>query len=399
MEVTKAIGPSFAQLRPVKDERTETFPVYDDLTTKLANAEPHPDSTVAHALATSAGYAYSTTDTVSMIMARMGLEENHCLMISQYVDAMFIHAVSFLIQSKDGRVVLLVNRGTEPLNFITWLTDLDVYPETVAFTFPADDELVGQPRGVGLDPAQHGSPLHFDVHAGFYRNVRSTRYEVAAALMRALDRRSILDDGRPMSQPLPNGGKMDNKLEALYITGHSLGGAMAAILAIMLVTDKDYGDKFLKPLRAVYTFGQPMIGSRELAKEADPLLGQKVFRYIYRRDVVPHLPPDDSGDFAHFGREYRSDGQWPWSYEKQPTRQLSNLIGLIQAPGAAVARKLRWFRNVPFQYSLSDHYPQNYISALTPPGVPSEFGDYYFATKLPRGADRRAADRPVPEFR
>ena len=56
-------------------------------------------------------------------------------------------------------------------------------------------------------------------------------------------------------------------------------------------------------------------------------------------------------------------------------QQVGNLIGLVEAPIAFVARQLKAFRNIPFQYSLDDHGPQHYIAALTPPGVPSEFGD------------------------
>jgi hypothetical protein len=33
---------------------------------------------------------------------------------------------------------------------------------------------------------------------------------------------------------------------------------------------------------------------------------------------------------------------------------------------------------LPFPYQLDDHLPQHYITALTPPGVRSEFGDYTY---------------------
>src|SRR5207248_397863 len=143
----------------------------------------------------------------------------------------------------------------------------------------------------------------FAVHGGFYRNVRATRYEVVGALQRALNGEPVTGEGNRLSHPL----------EALYITGHSLGAAMAGLMAVMLVTEPAYAEIAAK-LRAVYTFGQPMIGSPELAQACDahPFLGTNVLRYIYRRDVVTHLPPKDSGAFAHFGPEYHYDQQWPW---------------------------------------------------------------------------------------
>ncbi|MGH2943043.1 MAG: hypothetical protein ACRDLN_09785, partial [Solirubrobacteraceae bacterium] len=157
-------------MRPAK---TPGFPVYPELVDTLAATTVHPDPTVAHTMAVCAGYAYSDNETVAMIMARMGLHDNNCRMVSEYVDVMFISSTAFVIQSHDGRVVILCYRGTPPTSLITWLTDIDVNPEKVTITFPA-------------------GPGTFDMHGGFYRNVRSTRFEIVAALKRALDGQSVL---------------------------------------------------------------------------------------------------------------------------------------------------------------------------------------------------------------
>ena len=112
METKDFTAPSYRQLRPLKPEKTKTFPVYDDLVNTLVAAQKHPDDEIAHVMGTCAGYAYSDGQTVAMIMARLGLEDNNCRMIAEYVDIMFITSTSFLIQSKDGRVVVLCYRGT-----------------------------------------------------------------------------------------------------------------------------------------------------------------------------------------------------------------------------------------------------------------------------------------------
>jgi len=80
-------GPSYARLRPYGPRTTDGFPVYLDLEERLLRARRHPDPAIAHALAVCAAYAYAGTETVSMIMARMGLEENHCRMIGSSVSA------------------------------------------------------------------------------------------------------------------------------------------------------------------------------------------------------------------------------------------------------------------------------------------------------------------------
>ena len=297
-------------------------------------------------LATCSSYAYADEQTVTMIAARLGLADNHCVRISQNVDAMFICSTAYLVQSRCGRVAILCYRGTEPVNFINWLTDTDVTPEKLSF------------------PAAGGGPS-FTVHAGFYRNVRSTRFEVVAMLQRALRGESIL----------AKGGSMPHPLEALYVTGHSLGAAMAAMMGTMLVMEETYAP-IADRLRAVYTYGQPMIGNPALAEACakDKFLGRQVFRYIYGHNVVAELPPTASGDFAHFGRELRYEGG-RWAESDKPTAQLSNLLELPGAAAAFVAHQLRWLRNMPFQHSLYDHEPQHYIAALTPPGVQSEFGN------------------------
>jgi hypothetical protein len=347
---SNAKAPSYAELRPFLSKPTsDTFPVYEDLVDELVGARKHPNDTAAHILATASGYAYSSPETVATIMARMGLAENRCRMIAENVDSMFICSTAFLVQSEDGRVVVLAYRGTEPANLINWLTDADLYPDRIEIP-------VGEAEGM------------FAVHEGFYRNVRATKYAILSVLKDALEGKSVTGD------------RDTGKMEALYITGHSLGAAMAALMAIMLVTDPTY-EVLAKKLRAVYTLGQPMIGSPELARACTEheFLSENVLRYIYRRDIVAHLPPKESGHFAHFGREFRYDhpDEFPWG-ERDPERwaEQTTIYGILEAPLAFVARSVPRLRNLPFQFSLDDHGPQHYISRLTRPGRPTEFGDY-----------------------
>jgi hypothetical protein len=347
MKTQDSVAPDYRYLRPLKKPESATFPVYKKLEDILGQATDHPDKVVAHVLATCAGYAYSDASTLAMIMARMGLESNHCREISEVVDGMLICSHAFLVQSSDGRVVILCYRGTEPLNFINWLTSTDVNPETVAIPF--------------ADP-----PVSFQVHGGIYRNVRATRHEVIHALHRALDGRSVRAKGKAMPQ----------RMESLYITGHSAGAAMAAMMAVMLRTEAAY-EPIADKLRAVYTFGQPMIGEPGLAQacDRDDVLHDNVIRYVYGSDVVPQLPPTVSGPFAHFGQELHCGPDSTATPVDHPTQQLGNLAGLAIAPMAFITHQLRLFRNLPFHQSWYDHLPHHYITALTPAGVNSEFGD------------------------
>ncbi|ONH23951.1 lipase family protein [Pseudofrankia asymbiotica] len=347
MLVTDSIAPPYAQLRPLKPNKTRTFPVYPKLTDMLASAAVHPDPALAYVMAVGAAYAYSDAPTMATIMARLGMEDNHCRMISQTVDAMFIFSSSFLVQSRDGRVVVLCYRGTSPGNIIEWFTNIDMQPDMISIPLP-------------------GVAQEYGVHAGYYRNVRATRYEVIAALRRAVEGKSVL----------PGRGRMPNPLEALYITGHSLGGAMAALMAVMLMTETDYA-LIAARLRAVYTIGQLMVGTPQFADACDahPFLGRNVIRYIYQHDAAPQIPPAMSGKFKHFGQEYQYLAPAGWRHNPKPMKQLTGLQNLLGAPLTLLANQIQVLRKLPFHASLDDHLPQHYVSALTPAGVRSEYGD------------------------
>ncbi|MGH9283268.1 MAG: lipase family protein, partial [Acidimicrobiales bacterium] len=166
---------------------------------------------------------------------------------------------------------------------------------------------------------------------------------------------------------------------ALYLTGHSLGGALAALLGIMVATEPEYR-AFAQQLRAIYSYGQPMVGDPALARacEDHPFLGRNVVRYVYGNDVVTRLSPKPSGPFAHFGREYRCRaGVEPRRWVRSPTyrTQISNLLELASSPLSILTKQVPWLRKLNLGASFHDHLPHHYVAALTPPGVRTEFGD------------------------
>lgn len=346
-------APTLAGLRPGRVSK----PLVKDLTGVLVEPTEPPiwptESPIPFVMATLATYAYSDTGTIAAMATRLGLDGHHCRLAAEIVDVLFVRSTAYLIQSADGRAVILAYRGTSPTSAINWLGDLDIDPEPV-------------PLGLA------GHSGEYDVHRGFYRNVRSTGYQVVDGLLRALD-------GFAVDDPDEHGNykPVEHKMEALYITGHSLGGAMAMLAAILLRSDDDYR-RLIGCLRGVYTFGAPMVCEPALAHLCDQpdVLGGKVVRYVYNDDVVPQLPPKASGPFHHFGTELRYHPKdQAWKERDKPTGQMRHLISLAEIVPSFLARQIELTRNLPFQASISDHLPQHYLAALAPPGVRTEFGD------------------------
>ena len=89
-----------------------------DLTDRLLRADSllktgeNPDPYIAYALAALSAYAYSDEATVMEVAAELGLDGYSCKKYQQFVDVMFIDSTAYLLRSGDGRVAILVYRGT-----------------------------------------------------------------------------------------------------------------------------------------------------------------------------------------------------------------------------------------------------------------------------------------------
>ncbi len=106
------------------------------------------------------------------------------------------------------------------------------------------------------------------VHKGFYEAYHETKNQLRNALEQA---------------------KQDNPSKGIWITGHSLGGAIATIAAAELFsTEKIHG---------VYTYGQPKLGRSALQNLIEDELPDKFFRFVCGKDIVTKIPPN----FKHVG--------------------------------------------------------------------------------------------------
>lgn len=132
----------------------------------------------------------------------------------------------------DSRVLVIAFRGTDISQLADVWTDLD---------YETEDSPIGK------------------VHRGFYRATNALLGGIHYEIKRRRPRH-------------------------VWITGHSLGGAMATICLAEL-------DRLKVPVTGVVTFGQPRVGDRSFTENLNRQLGSKILRVINEQDIVASLPP------------------------------------------------------------------------------------------------------------
>jgi triacylglycerol lipase len=88
--------------------------------------------------------------------------------------------------------------------------------------------------------------------------------------------------------------EQEKKKRPLWLTGHSLGGALALLAAWLLKR------KFVN-VHQVYTYGAPMVGNKVVAAAFDKAFPEKIFRFVNLTDPVPMLPTLSlaANDYVH----------------------------------------------------------------------------------------------------
>lgn len=143
-----------------------------------------------------------------------------------------------------------------------------------------------------------------------------------------------------------------NKIEApqILITGHSLGAALATLLAAYLIPTAFAKDMHL------YTFGSPLVGDKDFATNMKYV---EHARYVNCCDLVTRIPPELLG-YAHAdslryidreGHLHKSIGEDEIAQDRQ-TASLDYLYKYTFLNGTAPVRE------------LADHAPINYVSGV-----------------------------------
>lgn len=145
-------------------------------------------------------------------------------------------------------------------------------------------------------------------------------------------------------------GAVEQALQSIpcrvLLTGHSLGAAVATLMASVKAPD------------ALYTFGSPLVGDSDFVAT---LNGVRNYRYVDCCDIVTRVPPEVFG-YRHLGKPF----------------YIAQDRSICSDPGDDFIRKDRMeaFLEYPVKYhawhkdhvgvrELADHAPVNYVSAVT----------------------------------
>lgn len=197
----------------------------------------------------------------------------------------------------DGEDCLVAFRGTQDLR--NWLTDLDC-----AFLH------LGQLR----------------VHRGFFAALESVRQELKASIAQTHCRR-------------------------VWLTGHSLGGALAMLCA----------RAWEEAVAGVYTFGQPRAGDAAFARDYNELLADRTFRVIRATDIVPRVPWL-LGAYRHAGHEIFFP--WPGEGDSQSGGRWMQDAGLFSKLPFDLANAVREWRHGQLAF-LDDHHISRYLALFS----------------------------------
>ncbi|KAM2039330.1 hypothetical protein ACFX1T_012785 [Malus domestica] len=152
--------------------------------------------------------------------------------------------------------LVIAFRGTEQSRWKDLRTDLMVAP-------------------TGLNPERIGGDFkqEVQVHSGFLRAYDSVRIRIVSLMKLAI---GYFDD---IAEPLDKWH--------VYITGHSLGGALSTLLALELSSSQIAKRGLISV--TMYNFGSPRVGNKVFAE----IYNKKVkdsWRVVNHRDIIPTIP-------------------------------------------------------------------------------------------------------------
>jgi triacylglycerol lipase len=223
--------------------------------------------------------AYRDEQEARAAAVRQGLADFQWIDLSKQFEDVY----AFVAGGPDFAV--LAFRGTK--DWKSWMTDLQATAVRFAWIFQGAGE-VGE------------------IHAGFGHALFDAWQKIQSALDKVIPRPAKGSDPATVANA---------KERTLWLTGHSLGGALAVVTGAAFSM---WTEKVKRQINGIYTFGQPRIGLYRFCGEYDHQLQARTFRFVNKRDLVPRVPfrgwdYADVGSMIHFdskGTPRRESAEW-----------------------------------------------------------------------------------------
>lgn len=218
---------------------------YDPRKNVYKPSAKHYDSNNALLLSCAANLVYQDTEIIEPVVKSWGFKDY------KFFDSKKKGTQAFV--SANSRMVLIAFRGTEPSELKDVKADIKVIKEK---------SVVGR------------------VHRGF---------------------KGALDGVWPSL--LDHVKRVRTNNQKIWVTGHSLGAALATLATARLQISNDI------PVQGLMTFGQPRTGNKEFATAFDSAMVGKVYRFVNNTDLVTRVPPPKA--YYHVGRRiyFTRDGR------------------------------------------------------------------------------------------
>ncbi|MEW6609724.1 MAG: lipase family protein [bacterium] len=143
----------------------------------------------------------------------------------------------------------------------------------------------------------------------------------------------------------------DNIFKNIYITGHSLGGALATICTLNSLDLK-------MNLKGIYTFGAPRCFSKRKSRIYDALYGDISYRIVNNCDIVTRIPTRMS-DYHHVAQLVYIDNDGKLHYG-------DSAYGFWKTFWDRVEGRLESLAHLRLADGIDDHAIAKYIKFLKP---------------------------------
>jgi hypothetical protein len=306
-------------------------------------AEGQYDRRVVDLLASASAWAYSEIGTYTDVLCRRGLE-GETVEITVKDTAMSVDTTVYVFQSTDKKLGIISFRTGHPATVLTLMTDTNARKEPFIGEGYVHGVLATNIMAVGVLLKEFMAALYLGESIG-----------------KRLTELQPKEPGKRPNSDVDKIGKEKAKLQALYISGHGMGGALAEMTAACVYMDPKFEP--MRPLlKATNSYGAPRWADPSLAMSLHQKMGMKTYRFEYQYDVVTRLPARPFGRYLHFGRRYVSSGRnGVWVQEVRLDRLVLTRLAADYMGTIAFVKDRVLGGRIFLPALWADHSPMNYV--------------------------------------